>query len=92
MRSVIEVNGLIGETYIEPFAGGAGLALKLLMNNDVKRIVINDFDPAIYSFWYCVLNNTRDICDLLKGFLYRLKNGIISIKFILIKIIIHSWS
>ena len=66
VRSVIEVNGLIGETYIEPFAGGAGLALKLLMNNDVKRIVINDFDPAIYSFWYCVLNNTRDICDFIK--------------------------
>ena len=50
VRDILECNGLLGETYIEPFAGGAGLALKLLLNNDVKRIVINDFDPAIYCF------------------------------------------
>ena len=42
VRNILEFNGMIGETYIEPFAGGAGLALKLLFNNDVKRIVIND--------------------------------------------------
>lgn len=62
VKSLIEINGLIGETYIEPFAGGAGLALKLLINHDVKRIVINDFDPAIYAFWFSVLNNTEDLC------------------------------
>lgn len=53
----------MGETYIEPFAGGSGLALKLLLNNDVKRIVINDLDPAIYAFWYCVLNKSEQMCD-----------------------------
>lgn len=58
VRSLLDINGLIGETYIEPFAGGSGLALKLLFNNDVKRIVINDLDSAVYSFWYCVLNYT----------------------------------
>ena len=63
VKSIITANGLIGETYIEPFAGGAGLALKLLLNNDVKRIVINDLDPAIYAFWYCVLNHSEQICD-----------------------------
>lgn len=63
VKSIIEVNNLIGETYIEPFAGGSGLALKLLINNDVKRIVINDLDPAIYAFWYCVLNYSNDMCD-----------------------------
>ena len=63
VRSLIEINGLLGETYIEPFAGGSGLALKLLQKNDVKRIVINDYDPAIYAFWYCVLNNAQQLCD-----------------------------
>lgn len=63
VKSIIEVNNLIGETYIEPFAGGSGLALKLLMNNDVKRIVINDLDPAIYAFWYCVLNSPEQMCN-----------------------------
>lgn len=63
IRSLIEINGLLGETYIEPFAGGSGLALKLLLKDDVKRIVINDYDPAIYAFWHCVLNSTQQMCD-----------------------------
>lgn len=63
VKSIIEANNLIGETYIEPFAGGSGLALKLLINDDVKRIVINDLDPAIYAFWYCVLNNPEQMCN-----------------------------
>lgn len=66
VRSLLEFNGLLGETYIEPFAGGAGLALKLLLNEDVSRIVINDFDPAIYSFWSCVINQTDDLCKLIE--------------------------
>lgn len=63
VKSIIEANNLIGETYIEPFAGGSGLALKLLINDAVKRIVINDLDPAIYAFWYCVLNNPEQMCN-----------------------------
>ena len=29
-------------TYVEPFAGGSGVALSLLLDNTVNRIVIND--------------------------------------------------
>lgn len=63
---LLEANELLGETYVEPFAGGAGLAIKLLLKNDVKRIVINDFDPAIYAFWYCVLNQADELCNLIE--------------------------
>ena len=49
--SVIKKNGLQNITYIEPFAGGAGAALALLFLEKVERIVINDLDKAIYSFW-----------------------------------------
>lgn len=49
--SVIANNGLKKTTYIEPFAGGAGAALALLMSGKVERIVINDLDKAIYAFW-----------------------------------------
>ena len=48
-------------TYIEPYAGGAGVALKLLLNNDVQKIMLNDCDKAIYSFWYSVLNYTDEL-------------------------------
>jgi DNA adenine methylase len=65
IKSILECNDLIDQTYIEPFAGGAGLAIKLLLNNDVNRIVINDFDPSIFSFWKSVLTYTDDICNLI---------------------------
>ena len=65
VRSIPESNELIGETYIEPFAGGAGLALKLLLMGDVKRIVINDLDPSIYSFWYSILNWPEKFCHMI---------------------------
>ena len=40
-------------TYVEPFAGGAGVALTLLLDGTVNRIVINDYDKTIdFKTWY----------------------------------------
>lgn len=55
---LIEQTGHIGGTYIEPFAGGAGIALELLEKNIVNEIVINDLDKGIYSFWKAILTET----------------------------------
>lgn len=41
-------------TYVEPFAGGAGVAITLLLDRSVERVVINDYDKAIYSFWRAI--------------------------------------
>lgn len=60
VQKIIENNNLSSSTYIEPFAGGAGLALKLLFNNDVSSIIINDGDYAIYCIWYNILYNTEE--------------------------------
>jgi DNA adenine methylase len=65
VKKILEINNLIGGTYIEPFAGGAGIALKLLINRDVDKIIINDVDPAIFAFWYSILNFTEDFCRLI---------------------------
>ena len=65
IKNLIEANNLSGQTYIEPFAGGSGLALKLLFKNDVKRIIINDYDPAIYSLWFTILNHCDELCELI---------------------------
>lgn len=51
---VIKNAGKSNCTYVEPFAGGAGVALSLLLNGKVDNIVINDFDKAIYSFWRAI--------------------------------------
>lgn len=51
---VIQNLNLSNCTYIEPFAGGAGVALSLLLNGVVENIIINDYDKAIYSFWRAI--------------------------------------
>ena len=66
VKTLIDKNRLQNCTYIEPYAGGAGLALKLLFNGDVGQIVLNDCDPAIFSFWNSVLNRTDDLICLIK--------------------------
>lgn len=67
IKDILVCNDLLGETYIEPFAGGAGLALKLLLNDDVKRIVINDYDIAIYAVWHSILYTTNEFCYLIEN-------------------------
>jgi DNA adenine methylase len=64
VRDILYANALVNETYVEPFAGGAGLALKLLLCGDVKRIVLNDLDPAVYAFWDSVLHRTNEFCEM----------------------------
>jgi len=66
VKELLTENELIGHTYIEPFAGGAGIAIKLLVNNDVNRVIINDIDPAIYALWYSIINSPDDLCSLIK--------------------------
>lgn len=49
-------------TYCEPYAGGGGLALKLLSHGYVSKIELNDIDIAIVSFWRSILNETEEFC------------------------------
>lgn len=58
MKYMIEQLGHSGGTYIEPFAGGAGIAIELLLRGIVSRVVINDYDKGIWSFWKSVLTET----------------------------------
>lgn len=56
---LIEEYGHKGGTYIEPFAGGAGVAIELLEKGIVSQVVINDLDKGIYSFWRAILTDTE---------------------------------
>ncbi len=64
---ILKENNLIGCTYIEPFAGGANLALNLLFKGKVKKIILNDYDLAIYAFWYSVLNYAPEFIEMIKN-------------------------
>lgn len=51
-------------TYIEPFCGGAAVALELLFDGVVKKIIINDYDYTIYCFWDSVLHRTDEFIKM----------------------------
>lgn len=64
--ALIQSNELYNCSYCEPYAGGAGLAIKLLTHGFVKNISLNDIDPGIYAFWKSVLRNSDNFCELIE--------------------------
>ncbi len=65
LKDVCLENSLSDCNYYEPYAGGAGVALELLMEGYVWRATINDLDEMIHSFWYSVLKDTERLCQLI---------------------------
>ena len=63
IKLLLEQNLLLDGNYVEPYAGGASVAIDLLCNEYVTEIHINDIDKPVYSFWYCVLNETEHLCE-----------------------------
>lgn len=63
LSRTIELNDLTGCSYFEPFAGGAGAALRLLRKDVVSEIHLNDLDPCIAVFWRAVLNESERFAD-----------------------------
>jgi DNA adenine methylase len=54
-------------TLVEPYAGGAGASLKLLFSGKVNKIIINDLDKAIFSFWRVAVSDTDFLIDRIKS-------------------------
>jgi DNA adenine methylase len=65
IASLMEKNGLVGGHYLEPYAGGAGVALELLFHGYASHVHINDLDPAVHAFWVSVTRNSDALLDLL---------------------------
>lgn len=61
------VDNNINGHYVEPYSGGASVALFLLMEGFVEKITINDRDRSIYAFWYSVLNRTKQLCEMIEN-------------------------
>jgi DNA adenine methylase len=65
-KMLFKENLLYDGVYVEPYAGGASVALSLLFNEYASKIIINDIDRSIYAFWYSVLYHTNAFCDLIQ--------------------------
>lgn len=64
LSEIITLNGIQGASYVEPFAGGAAVALELLFSELVSEIHINDMDPCVYAFWTSVVHDNAALVDL----------------------------
>ena len=58
-------NNIKKPVYCEVFAGGAGLALLLLKNNIVDKLILNDIDKSIYCFWKSILDFNKEFCEMI---------------------------
>lgn len=62
IKLVFEQNDLLDGHYIEPYAGGAGIALTLLLHSYASCIHLNDLNPAVHAFWRAVLDDPEALC------------------------------
>lgn len=65
-KKVFIENNLCDGTYVEPYAGGASVALSLLFSEFASKIIINDKDRSIYAFWNSVLKDPEALCKKIK--------------------------
>ena len=63
LARLANATGLRDPFYVEPYCGGAGAAVSLLLNEVVSDIFLNDIDRAIYCFWKAALVHTDVLCQ-----------------------------
>lgn len=66
VKALVQSNGFSRCHYVEPYAGGAGLPIGLLVNEIVWSVHINDLNPFIFSFWKSVVSDADRLCDLIE--------------------------
>lgn len=62
VKLVLLQNGLVGCEYVEPYAGGASVALSLLLEDYADHVHINDLNRSVFAFWSVVLNKPDELC------------------------------
>jgi len=63
LRELLRLNSITRGKYVEPYAGGAGAAIGLLITGEVEAIHVNDFDYAVYAFWMACTTRNADFIE-----------------------------
>jgi DNA adenine methylase len=66
IKQLLKQNDLLDGEYAEPYAGGAAIALELLLQEYVSHIHINDISKPVHAFWKSVLSNTDPLVKLVR--------------------------
>jgi DNA adenine methylase len=67
VAALLELNDLKPKLFVEPFAGGASVALELLAGGHVERIAIGEKDSWVASFWKVVFFDTEWLVKRIKN-------------------------
>lgn len=67
VSNLITINKMKNPIYCEPFSGGSGVSMELLLMNKVDSVILNDLDPSIYSIWYAILHDTDKLVDAVQA-------------------------
>lgn len=67
VAEILQTNALDGGHYVEPYAGGAGVAMELLLRDLVGVVHLNDSSRAVHSFWYAILHHTEQFCERIEN-------------------------
>ena len=79
---LLTINHLDKSIYCEPFSGGAGISIDLILSDTVKSIILNDLDIGIFSVWNAVLNETEQLIESIINTPIQLRNGTNNEKYI----------
>lgn len=64
---ILQHNDLLGGEYAEPYAGGAGVAIDLLLSGKVSKIHLNDSCEKIHAIWWSILNQPEAFCRRIRS-------------------------
>lgn len=67
VEDLIGENGLTDGHYVEPYAGGAGVALSLLFMEIVSEVHLNDLSRPVYAFWHSAVRHTEELVARIKA-------------------------
>lgn len=67
VKCIMEANGLVDGAYVEPYAGGAAVAMELLLQEYARKVYINDISAGVAAFWRSLLDNTDALCAAIAG-------------------------
>jgi DNA adenine methylase len=66
IAATIRLNGLRPKLFVEPFAGGASVALQLLNDGLVEQIALGEKDPLLAAFWKTVFTDHEWLISALR--------------------------